>query len=208
MGTERRRGRFGPAVAPGGSEPPRMETYKIVLARDDNEPQGVVLRAILEVYGGLDRARATAIVTDLLAGRESAIHGFSSDEAQRFIEKIGPHGVRCSIEPNKCPTCHSPLIRVLNHWRWLSPAQRALISSGRAILGPDDAKPTPDRVCLACLPEWRDFHRIAFQLEEWQSAKEESLAAQDFDNARLLRDRQQELRPRLQAVAERLRGRS
>ncbi len=66
-----------------------MKTYKIVLAREvRNKLQEVVLRPILEICGELGRARATAIVTDLLAGREAAIHGFSSDEAARLVEKI------------------------------------------------------------------------------------------------------------------------
>jgi hypothetical protein len=187
-----------------------MKTFKIVLTREiQNKLQEVVLRCLLEIDAGLDRARATAIVADLLAGREVAIHGFSRDEAAPLIERIQSHGVRCSIEPDECPKCHSPLTRVVSHWRVLvSGRQHASISSGRAILGPDDGKLAPDCVCLACFPEWREFHRLAFQYNEYQLAKEEAVAAQDFEKAGLLRDRHDELRPRLDALTDRLRGRS
>ncbi|HEY2250697.1 MAG TPA: hypothetical protein VGH74_06535 [Planctomycetaceae bacterium] len=187
-----------------------METYRIILAREvRNKLQDVFLRANLEIEAGLDRARATAIVNDLLAWREVAIHGLSNDEAARLIEKIRPHGIRCSIELDECPTCQSPLSRVLSRWRvWLSEKQHASISSGRAILGPDNNKPAPDCVCVVCFPEWREFHSLALQYNEHQLAKEEAVAAYNFEKARLLRNRQDELRAEMDALMDRLHGRS
>jgi len=187
-----------------------METYKIILARQvRNTLQDVFLRAILEIDAELDRARATALVNDLLTGREVVIHGFSSDEAERLIEKTRPYGIRGSIELDECPTCQSPLTRVLNLWHvWVSGKERVSISSGRAILGPDDEKLVPDCVCLACFPEWREYHFLALQYNEYHQAKIEAVAAQSFERARLLRDRQEGLRPQMKALMDRLQGRS
>jgi hypothetical protein len=185
-----------------------MDTYRITLTRDfEIELQELPLRVLVEYHAVLGRSRAKAVVADLLRAGEVVIHGFSAEEASQIVEKIRPLGARCSIERDLCPVCGSPLTRVLSDWRVvLSAQQRALAVSGRAILGPDDRNATPDSVCLACVPEWREFHRLALQDYDWQIEKEHAVADSDFDRARSIRDQQAEPRRRLQALLERLRA--
>jgi hypothetical protein len=185
-----------------------MDTYKIILTCDvGNELQELPLGQVLAFDAVLGHRGGKALVAELVRVREVAIHGFSYKDASLLVERIRQFGARCAIERDECATCRSPMTRVLSDWQtWLSPQQRALISSGRAIVGPNDGMANPDCVCLTCFPEWRDVHQLALELEEGQRAKEEAIAVQDFDRARLLRDQQYELRPRFEALLERLRS--
>jgi hypothetical protein len=80
------------------------------------------------------------------------------------------------------------------------------IAAQRAILAPKSDRNVPSWACLACEPRWSEVHRLALQHYQWQLAKEEAVASQEWETAVRLRDAQHELRPRLMELVEELLG--
>ena len=107
--------------------------------------------------------------------------------------------------PAVCPKCgQARVVRVLWRWAHLWGQKEKDVQSGKAILGTRDGGIGPPWVCLACAPDWSEVHRLAMQ--EWQSqlAKEEAVAAKDFEKAAWYRDVQNDVQRRLSSVVAEL----
>jgi hypothetical protein len=86
----------------------------------------------------------------------------------------------------------------------LSGQDKTDIDAGHAILGGPIQKEAPAWACLDCAPDWLEVHRLGLQDYQWQRAKEAAVCAYEFETAARLRDRQNELRPQLAALVDKL----
>jgi hypothetical protein len=79
-------------------------------------------------------------------------------------------------------------------------------TAGRAILVGGRPMPAhaPAWVCLGCAPEWDAPSRLALDVAELQSAKEEAVAARDYDRAFEIRTRERSRKHELDALVETL----
>ena len=97
--------------------------------------------------------------------------------------------------PTACPKCgDSHIVRMLWHNAFVSKQDLSDFNAGRAILGSISEIEGPSWVCLRCSPRWSEVHQLAMQDYELQAAKQEAVAATDFDTAARHRDTQVDLR--------------
>ncbi len=114
--------------------------------------------------------------------------------------------------PATCPKCGgSRIVRILWDLGHLSCSRQihdelaagpAMPMRYRLTVG----RKVPAWVCLTCDPRWEDVQRLSLQEYQWQTAKEEAVASEDYETAIRLRDSQRDLRPRLMALVEDLLG--
>jgi hypothetical protein len=124
------------------------------------------------------------------------------------LESTGDPAKNVEEPPAACPQCGgSRVVRILSNCVFLSGEDRKDVAAERAILAGKVTRQVPSWACLDCEPRWSEVHRLAFQDYQWQLAKEEAVANQDWETAARLRDAQYELRPRLAALVEQLLGR-
>jgi hypothetical protein len=108
---------------------------------------------------------------------------------------IGGMNMRDQSIPAACPRCAARVIRVVREGHgFCSDHETIKIEGGGATLGGGRKCNLLRWVCLHCSPEWAEVHRLAWQDNEWQMAKEQSIVALDFELARQFRDRQYEIR--------------
>jgi hypothetical protein len=122
--------------------------------------------------------------------------------------------------PGICPQCGSPrTARVLWDCVYLSRRDEEDVTSGTAILACPQvvlkcepwqalmrsmAGKLPAWVCLACVPDWSDVHRLALQSYRWQGEKEGAVGEADFERAAELMHRQDRDRDRIITVVTEL----
>ena len=163
------------------------------------EQEGVAAQILMNLGLRLDEVRNEVL----------ALLGHASLESQ---DRLGDFQIKAPKEtviepPAVCPKCgRSHVVRVLWRWMHLWGQKEEDVRSGKAILGYRYGPKGPPWVCLDCSPGWSEVHRLAMQ--EWQSqlAKEESLAAKDFEKAAWYRDLQGELGRRLSSVVDELKN--
>ena len=165
------------------------------------EQEGVAAQVLLGL--GLRLDTAPAEIENVLAqpndwGRQE----FSTLPPLRPVEQCAKTVVEV---PKACPKCGDPhIVRVL--WRPLGMSDANLedIRAGKAILGFLAEMEGPPWVCLRCSPRWSEVHQLAMQDYEWQCAKEEAVAAAEFETAARSRDSQDDLRRRLLRLIQEL----
>lgn len=116
---------------------------------------------------------------------------------------------RASI-PIACPKCGaSSIVRILwSSMCYCHSGSKAQIEAGRAIAaGERSGSDLPAWACVRCAPDWTNVQQLSLQIEELQVAKEEAVAARDFERAASLRDAQDRLRHERADLSERLLGR-
>jgi hypothetical protein len=120
-------------------------------------------------------------------------------------EGMGKSEESAAEPPAVCSACGYPrIVRVLWNWVHLWGKMAEDVRSGKAILGSRYGGAGPPWVCLQCVPEWSEVHRLATLEWQWLLAKEEALNSREFEKAELCRDAQDEVRQRLSCVVEEL----
>ena len=105
--------------------------------------------------------------------------------------------------PAVCPKCgQSRIVRVLWNWVHLWGQKAEDVRSGKALLGSRSGGTGPPWVCLECVPEWSEVHRLSTLEWQWLLAKEAALTSGEFEKAELCRDAQDEVRQRLLCVVD------
>jgi hypothetical protein len=108
--------------------------------------------------------------------------------------------MRRDAPPASCPVCGgNRVLPILWGWQFLNPREKADAAAGRLILGcrhesgirsgrtvprrHPQVLGAPDWACLDCEPAWAEVHALALEEEKIQQAKEEAVAACDFEAA-------------------------
>lgn len=117
--------------------------------------------------------------------------------------------------PATCPRCGSPrVVRVMWNFKRLSTDDQADIQHGKIILGSRarrvggsrliEQRDVPSWVCLLCEPRWSEVHHLSMQDYELQIAKEDAVAARQFEVALPIRNSQDEVLMRLETLINEL----
>jgi hypothetical protein len=168
------------------------------LLREQEGVAGVVLRNL-----GLRIENVRAEIENVLA--QPTDWGRPELSGVPPLRPVEDRGARAVEVPAACPKCRVPgVVRVL--WRPLGLSDKNLedIEAGKAILGFYGEMEGPPWVCLHCSPRWSEVHVLAMQDYRLQVAKEEAIAAADFENAARQRDAQVDLRRRLRQLIQEL----
>jgi hypothetical protein len=167
------------------------------------EDEGVAAQVLMSFGLQLDKVRGA-----ILAILKQSYGNERSDEyaPQSRIHWVQGRQETAAVPPNACPNCgNSEIARVLWNRVHMSAQDQEDVRAGRAILS-YHSKLTrrPAWVCLRCSPVWSAVHRMAMQDREWQLAKENAVASEDFETAIKHRDAQSDLRQQLSDIVERL----
>jgi len=114
--------------------------------------------------------------------------------------------MRRELIPATCSSCGgSRVVRVLWRCVFLCGQDKEDVDEGRAILGSlGTVENGPPWVCLTCAPDWEELHRLVLQDYQWQDAKIEAVAAQQFEQALELRRLQDEQRRAVTELRQKL----
>ena len=167
------------------------------------EHEGVAAQILMNLGLNVDDVRKEVI--NLLGPSKNAAEG--PEEFSLTVESRRGARRQQTVDdlPTACPTCgQSRIVRILWNRAHLTGSEQADIEAGRAILGGRTEKDAPSWACLNCAPRWMEVHQLARQDFEWQLAKEEAVALEEWETAVRLRDAQRQLRPRLAALVEEL----
>ena len=161
------------------------------LLREDG---GVAAKILMNV--GLNLGRVREEVRRLHGGAASSEAPAVGAAAQRVDE---------GEPPAECPKCgHRHVVRVLRDFIHLFGNDERDVEAGRAILGGRSGAILPAWVCLDCQPRWSEVHRMALQDLQWDRAKEQAVAATNFEEAARIRDAQAGWRQQLRVLVEAL----
>jgi hypothetical protein len=105
-----------------------------------------------------------------------------------------------------CDSCGSANVQI----RWgsacYSPTDINIpeVEAGTLLLGNliDKARDVPEFVCPTCEPRWLDVHQLVVRDCQLQLAMESAVNSHDFDKARLMRDLQYDLLPKLNRMVD------
>jgi hypothetical protein len=172
------------------------------------EDMGVAAQVLMNFGLTLPAARAEILALlgpSVITKRTLRSSAIPSQLAAHLTEKPAE---KVEEPPATCPKCGgSRVVRIRWNCLHLCGRDQEDVTAERAILASKIGGNVPSWACLTCEPRWSEVHRLALQDHQWQLAKEEAVAAQDWDTAVRLRDAQGELRPQLTALVEELLGR-
>jgi hypothetical protein len=168
------------------------------LLREQEGVAGVVLMGL-----GLRVEKVRAEIDRLLAQPND--WGRQEFPALPPLQPFEERGRRVVEVPTACPKCGDPrVVRVLWHSVPLSVQNLEDFQAGKAILGSLAEMQGPPWVCLHCSPRWSEVHQLAMQDYQCQLAKEEAVAATNFEAAARHRDSQDDVRRRLWQLIQEL----
>ena len=110
--------------------------------------------------------------------------------------------------PTERPICAAPTVRSVWNSVLFSPTDihKPEVQSSQLLIGGrvDLDRVVPDWACPRCQPGWFEVHQLAVRDCQLQIAKEDAIAAHDFNKARQMRDLQFDFRPKLNVMVEEL----